>query len=29
MEIVLPLVFYAAIWALVISGSIYFNKNTQ
>ncbi len=28
MEIVLPFVIYFAIWAIVISGSVYFNKNT-
>jgi hypothetical protein len=29
MKVILPIAIYFAIWALVIYGSIYFNKNVQ
>jgi hypothetical protein len=29
MEVIAPIVFYIAIWVVVIYGSIYFNRNVQ
>jgi hypothetical protein len=29
MQVILPIVIYFAIWAAVIYGSIYFNKNVR
>jgi hypothetical protein len=29
MEVIVPIVIYFAIWAVVIYGSIYFNKNVR